>query len=354
MTSVRVRKRISDAFTLDADFSVAPGVTALVGPAGAGKTLLMEMIAGLVAPQEGRILLDDAIVFDGQARVNLAPARRGCGYVSQLETLFPHRTLRQNLEFAALRFPRLERHRRVAEAVEHFELADAVSLRPADVTPALRLRCAAARALIGSPRLLLADDAGFDSALLDLIRAHFQKSILLAGRDLDLACAAAAEVVLLDAGGVVQRGAPRQVLEHPATPAAARLAGYENLWQGTIASLDRAVNATRLDFGGFALTVPYLPGHLRGDRVWAAIRAAAVRPRAADTAPTANAVPAQLVRVVERPQSVRLEFAGPIVAELPRGQFAGLAECRNWLVEFPADSLRLIGMGAAGSPAPRT
>jgi len=89
MTGIRVKKKVSEAFTLEADFSLGAGITALIGPAGAGKTLLLEMVAGLATPDEGRILLDDAILFDGQARVDLPPVRRGCGYVSQTDSLFP-------------------------------------------------------------------------------------------------------------------------------------------------------------------------------------------------------------------------------------------------------------------------
>lgn len=342
MTSIRVRKRISAGFALEVDFSLGPGVTALIGPPGAGKTLLLEMIAGLATPDDGRILLDDAIVFDGQARVDLPPVRRGCGYISQADSLFPHRTLRQNLEFAARRFPRLERHRRVAEAIEHFTLADAAALRPAAAGSAERLRCAIARALTGGPALLLADDAGIDGALFDLIRTHFRGPILTAARDFDAACTVASEVALLDRGRIVQRGAPRQVLDQPATAEAARLAGYENLWQGTIAALDRAADLSRLECGGFSLTVPYLPGHLRGDRVWVAIRAAAVRPLRADAPPAPNVIPAKLAQVAERAQSVRLEFDGPIVAELSLSQYAALGGSKIWLIEFPSESLRVM------------
>ncbi len=342
MTGIRVKKRLSEAFALEVDFSLGPGITALIGPAGAGKTLLLEMVAGLATPDEGRILLDDAILFDGQARVDLPPVRRGCGYVSQTDSLFPHRNLRQNLEFAARRFPRLERHRRVAESIEHFQLGDAAALRPADADPAERLRCSIARALIGGPALLLADDAGIDGPLFTLIRAHFRGPILMAARDLDLACTVASEMALLDGGRIVQRGTPRTVLDQPANADAARLAGYENLWQGAIATLDRAANRSRVDLGGFSLTVPYLPGHLRGDRVWVAIRAAAVRPRRADTAPAPNVIPAELVRIAEKAQSVRLEFAGPIVADISRSQFAALGENKSWSVEFPGESLRVI------------
>jgi len=342
MTSTRVKKRVSEAFALDVDFSLGAGTMALIGPPGAGKTLLLEMVAGLAKPDEGRILLDDAILFDGQARVDLPPVRRGCGYISQADSLFPHRTLRQNLEFAARRLPRLERHRRVAEVIEQFALADAAALRPAAAEPAERLRCSIARALIGAPSLLLADDAGIHDALFGLIRTHFRGPILMASRDLDLACAAASEMALLDRGRIVQRGAPRQVLDQPATPEAARLAGYENLWQGTIATLDRAANLSRLEFDSFALTVPYLPGHLRGDRVWVAIRATAVRPRRADSPPAPNVIPTELVRVSARAQSMRLEFAGSVVAEVSLSQYAALGDNKHLSLELPGESLRVM------------
>jgi len=342
MTSFRVKKRVSEAFALEVDFSLGAGITALIGPTGAGKTLLLEIVAGLATPDEGRILLDDAILFDGQARVDLPPVRRGCGYISQTDSLFPHRTLRQNLEFAAHRFRRLERHRRVAEAIEHFALAEVAELRPADAGPDERLRCSIARALIGAPALLLADDAGIDGALFGLIRAHFRGPILMAARDLDLACTAASEMALLDRGRIVQRGAPRNVLDQPATAEAARLAGYENVLPGTISTLDRAANLSRLDLGGFSLTVPYLPGHLRGDRVWVAIRAAAVRPHRADSPPAPNLVAAELIRVSPRAQSVRLEFSGSIAAELSLAQFAALGDNKSLCLEFPGESLRVI------------
>ena len=342
MTGIRVKKRVSAAFALEVDFNLAAGITALVGPAGAGKTLLLELVAGLAKPDEGRILLNDAILFDGQARVDLPPGRRGCGYVSQADSLLPHRTIRQNLEFAAQRFRRLERHRRVGEAIEHFALADAAGLRPADAGPAERLRCSIARALIGAPELLLVDDAGIDGALFDSIRTQFQGPILMAARDLDLACAVSTELALIGGGRIVQRGAPRQVLDQPATVEAARLAGYENIWQATVATLDRAANLTRLEFEGFAITVPYLPGHLRGDRISVAMRAAAVRPLRADAPPAANVVAAELKRTVARAQSVRMEFSGPIVAELSLSQFAALGENKHWPVELPAESLRVL------------
>src|ERR1700734_107972 len=135
MIQARLRKTFpvrsdSGGFVLDLEFSAAAGVTVLFGSSGAGKTLTLDSIAGFVRPDEGRILLDDQILFDGAARVHLPPRSRRCGYVFQNYALFPHMTLRQNLEFAAERAPRLGRHRKVTEMLEKFHLTDVAGRHP--------------------------------------------------------------------------------------------------------------------------------------------------------------------------------------------------------------------------------
>src|SRR6202140_4315404 len=102
----------SAGFPLDVDFEAPAGVTVLYGPSGSGKTLALDCIAGFIAPDSGRIMLDNRILFDAESGVNLPPRQRSCGYVFQNYALFPNMTLRENLAFAAERKPRLERHRR--------------------------------------------------------------------------------------------------------------------------------------------------------------------------------------------------------------------------------------------------
>ena len=157
MTNVRIALG-----SLDVDFPVGPGVTAIYGPSGAGKSLLLDAIAGLVRPDSGRILLDDAILFDAATGVHLPPQRRGCVLVPPGDSLFPNMSGRQNLMFAARRWPRLERHRRVAETIEKLQLAE----------DAPKVRWTLARALIAQPKLLLIDDPGLDAALLRQIREN--------------------------------------------------------------------------------------------------------------------------------------------------------------------------------------
>jgi molybdate transport system ATP-binding protein len=321
---------------------LAPGVTALYGPAGAGKTLILETIAGFVRPDSGRILLDDVILFDGQSLVSVAPRRRNCGYIAQHDTLFPHMTLRQNLAFPAKRFPRLERHRRVAENIERFQLGDCAALRPHEAGPAERLRCAVARALIALPKLLLIDERAFDVPLLQQVCSAFAGPILMVTGDLDLCCAAADEVIVLDAGRIAQRGAPRAVLDRPASVEIARLLGIPNLFRGTIVALDPARDSSRLDFGQFALTGPYIPGHFRGDSVWVAVDAEELHAHSGDLESQPNFVSAPLVAVSHRARSVRLEFAGGIFADVSRQEFARQKDNKEWQVEFPPSALRVL------------
>jgi ABC-type sulfate/molybdate transport systems ATPase subunit len=342
MTHARIVKRIPPRFSLDVDIPLAAGVTALYGPAGAGKSLVLETIAGFVRPDSGRILLDDVILFDAQSRVNAPPRRRNCGYIAPHDALFPHMTLRQNLVFPARRFPRLDRHRRVAEMIERFQLADSAALRPHEAGPAQRLRCAVARALIAVPKLLLIDERAFDIPLFQQVRAAFAGPILLVTGDLDLCCAAADEVMVLDAGRIVQRGAPRAVLDRPASVGIARLLGIPNLFQATIAALDPARDSSRLDLAQFALAGPYIPGHFRGDRVWVAVHPEDLHAHSGDLESQPNFVSAQLVSVSHRARFVRLEFSGGIFADVSREEFARQKDNKQWQVEFPPGALRVL------------
>ena len=353
MIQVRIAKRFppsSDAagFALDLEFQAGGGVTVLFGPSGAGKTLVLDSIAGFVKPDAGRIMLDDAILFDAQAQVNLPPRRRHCGYVFQNNALFPHMTLRRNLEFAAERWPPLERHRRVNEMLERFRLGDAAGRRPHEVSGGQKQRCSIARALIGEPRLLLLDEParGLDAplraelyAVLREVRAGFNAPILLVTHDLDECFELGEEMLVIDGGRLVQSGAPRKVLDQPASLDVARLLGVPNLFQAEIVALDPGRNSSRVRTEEFELAGPYYKGHFRGDRVWVAMRAEELR--LAD-APGPNRVPATLARVSERPDAVRLHFTGGMVVDISRDEYARRGGDKEWLVEFPTAGLRVL------------
>jgi ABC-type sulfate/molybdate transport systems ATPase subunit len=337
--------RISSA-RLDIDLPLPQGITALLGPAGAGKTATLSAIAGFTRPERGRILIDDAIVFDGESGVNLAPRRRRCAWVGACDALFPHLTVRQNLLFAADRWARLERTRRVAEMLERFELADTLEMRPRGLPPVRRLRAEVARALMTEPKVLLVDNGAgervADEALLRLVRGAFSGAMLWVTGDLDLCYSSADRLALLEGGRMVGYGPARELMEYPESVEAARLVGISNLYPATIAGLDPGRNQSRLECADFSLTGPYLKGHFKGDRVWVGIRAEDVRVHAAELEPDVNFVAVHLLRMTERPRTVRLEFSGGIAAEISREQYAMQKDNKGWQVEFPPAALRVF------------
>lgn len=296
-------------------------------------------------------MIDDDILFDGATGVHLAPQARNCGYVFQNYALFPHMTLRENLKFAAERRPRLERHRRVNEMLERFKIVDAAGRKPHEVSGGQRQRCSIARALIGSPKLLLLDEPaqGLDSPLrielyeiLRQVRADFKTPVLLVTHDLDECFELADEMLVLHSGKIIQSGTPRKVLDQPATVEVARLLGRFNLIAGEIRTLDPGRNTSRLKFGEFELDGPYFPGRLKGDRVTICVRPEQLKalPRNGSLGP--NQIPAELKRAVEKSQAVRLEFAGGIDVEVPRAEYDQQRETEKWVVEFPRDSIRVL------------
>jgi len=356
MIQARIRKHFapgpqSAGFSLDLDFRAAAGVTVLFGSSGAGKTLTLDSIAGFVRPDEGRILLDDQILFDAAAKVHLPPQTRRCGYVFQNYALFPHMTLRENLEFAAERAPRLGRHRKVNEMLERFHLTDVAGRRPYQLSGGQKQRCSIARALIGEPRVLLLDEPGrgLDAPLraefyelLREVRRDFGTPVLLVTHDTEECFQLADEMVIMREGRAVQSGTPRKIFEQPANVDVARLLGLYNLLPVEIRALDPGRNSSRLRYGEFELSGPYFPGRLIGDQAWLFVRPDELSVAARNGRPAFNQIPGTLVRTIEKPERLRLEFSGDIAVEVPAAEAEKYRGVKEWVVEFPSRDLRIL------------
>jgi molybdate transport system ATP-binding protein len=154
---VDVEKRLGN-FSVAARFQASSGVTALFGPSGSGKTTIVNMIAGLLKPDKGSIILDETVMFDAAADINVPPYRRSIGYVFQEGRLFPHLSVRQNLDYGRRMSGRPRDPDEFARIVALLDIGPLLDRRPRLLSGGERQRVAIGRALLMRPRLLLLDE----------------------------------------------------------------------------------------------------------------------------------------------------------------------------------------------------
>jgi len=201
MLALEVEKRLGD-FSLAAGFSTAGGVTALFGPSGAGKTTLANMIAGLIAPDRGRIVLDETVLFDSAARCNVPAHRRRIGYVFQEGRLFPHLSVAGNLDYGRWMCGLAPDAAELKRIVDLLDIGHLLARRPGKLSGGERQRVAIARAIVGEPSLVLADEP---TGNLD---SHTGADIIDAFRDLH---AAGSTIVLITHETALSASLPRCV-----------------------------------------------------------------------------------------------------------------------------------------------
>lgn len=148
----------------------------IFGPSGAGKTMILKSIAGLISPDQGHIKIADTVLFDSTKKINLKPQQRNLAYLFQNYSLFPHLTVGQNIAFALIKGivnpNKQEMPRQAKHWVEKLELADLLDLYPQQLSGGQQQRVALARALTSNPRMLLLDEpfSALDSDLRHKVR----------------------------------------------------------------------------------------------------------------------------------------------------------------------------------------
>lgn len=263
--SVRLKHDLPD-LKLDLSFDAPAGVTVLFGRSGSGKTTIVNAVAGLVKPMAGRVAVDEWELFDTAQGRWLPPHKRRLGYIFQEGRLFPHLTVRQNLFYGKWFAPKGARSEDPGKVIEMLGIGHLLNRRPSGLSGGEKQRVAIGRALLASPRLILADEplAALDDARKDEILPYFERlrdevsvPILYVTHSAAEVARLATSVVALQDGRVLRHGPASDVLADPSVaPAGVRAVGA--VLQVRVLK-HHSDGLTELDAGGASLFLPQIP-----------------------------------------------------------------------------------------------
>lgn len=334
-------RKAYEGFTLDCAGRFERGITAVFGPSGSGKTTLLNCVSGMLSPGDGDIEVDGAVIYSSSSGINMPPERRRFGYVFQQGALFPHMSVRQNVEYGYKLTPRSERQFDPDDLAYLLGISHLMERGVSNLSGGERQRVALVRALASSPRLLLLDEplASLDAAHRASILTHLKSiseqlgvPMVFVSHSLSEVLALAPKMYALDSGKMVAYGSTPEIMAHPSV---ARIADYgtlENILRARVLEPDNEDGTSRLAIGDAILVGP--PTESRpGESVSVSIRSGDIILSLGPPPLTSarNAVPAVVrdVRETGGLALVYLDIGEMIVAEVTPGSARQLGLIRG-------------------------
>jgi molybdate transport system permease protein len=364
-------------FTLQVAFKAEDAPVGILGPSGAGKTMTLRAIAGLDSPGRGRIVLDERVLFDSAARIDLPSRVRRVGLLFQHYALFPHLTVERNIAFGLRHLAGIaaqERARRAAEQVAAMHLSGLERRYPGALSGGQQQRVALARALAPQPAALLLDEpfSALDTHLRGQLERQLRETLasyggvtLLVSHNLEEIYRLCGHLVVLDKGRVIARGPREEIFRHPPDRMTALLTGCKNFSRARVlndSTGQRARTGSRfveaLDWGcslSVSEGIPGIPAHvaIRAHHVSVEFAPAEVSAGVAAGPSAENTFPCWVADSSEAPFRVTLflRLNGPpatpadyhLQVEINREHWAALkAQPFPWQVQLDPDRLFLL------------
>tara|TARA_Y100001001_G_C7993873_1_gene303949 strand:- start:144 stop:1244 length:1101 start_codon:yes stop_codon:yes gene_type:complete len=237
-----VKKRLGE-FTLDCQLDIANGITAIFGPSGSGKTTLLDCIAGFLSPDQGCISKFGRIVFSSERSINVSPNKRGIGYVVQNSALFPHLTVKENINYGFSLTSEQKRKYSLETVMEILDIAYLSERDTRNLSGGERQRVALARSLAAFPDILLLDeplaslDAPFRGLIIQKLKIIFRElgiPMIYVSHSISEVIALAHQVVVMSEGSILGSGNVSILLRDSNVKRVADFSSFENLLQGSI------------------------------------------------------------------------------------------------------------------------
>ncbi len=337
MLEVDVNKALG-RIEIDARFTAEGGLTALFGRSGAGKTTLVNMLAGLETPDRGRIALHGRALFDAERGIDQKPERRRLGYVFQEDRLFPHMSVEANLTYGMRLVPASERRVDKDRVVELLELGSLLRRRPARLSGGERQRVAIGRALLASPELLLMDEplASLDAARRNEVMAFIERlrddlaiPIVYVSHAMDEVIRLADTMVVVSEGKVVATGGVEDLMSRlDLRPHTGRHEAGAVI-RAEVVARDPEHDLLYLEFAGRRMSAPGLDLPM-GTRIRVHIRARDVA--LSLTKPEGTSIlnvfegTVRAIEAADGPRAdVLLDIGAPLIARITRKSLADLA-----------------------------
>ncbi|WP_300857132.1 ATP-binding cassette domain-containing protein [uncultured Clostridium sp.] len=234
---IDITKNLS-SFNLDVSIKNSSGIIGFLGASGSGKSMTLKCIAGLENPSKGKIIINDKIIFDSEKNINIKTKDRKIGFLFQNYALFPHMTIKDNIEIGLDKVSKLEKNKLSSSYIKKFKLEGLENRYPWQLSGGQQQRVALARALITSPEILLLDEpfsaldnhlrASMEKELIEILK-DYKGMVIFVTHDIEEAYRVCDKIIVFDNGKAKSLKEKNKLFENPQSLAEAKLTGCKNI-----------------------------------------------------------------------------------------------------------------------------